>query len=127
MVKELKENVIFFICCQNLSRQNEKLFEDIFQVVIMQCKPIFVLYTVKFGGRLTKIPYPSIKNKGFLVIRWLVDAIKERYEDKLQDRLVKEFSDILKRKGNVVKKADEFLGVGQFNRTFLKRRMKIKL
>lgn len=95
--------------------------------IILLLKQIFTKYRIiitlikkKIAGRLYYLPYFINEQYGeVLLIHWFITSAKDRYENKLVDRLFCEFLDLYFGYGKTIRKIEEFYFLARKNQPFL--------
>ncbi len=87
--------------------------------VINRIRPTVEVVTKRIGGSNYQIPSPVRTHRALsLALRWLVEAVQKRSEKTATIRLAKELSDIMKDRGETIKKLEMVHKTAEANRAF---------
>ena len=88
---------------------------------ILRTAPIVTLESIKISGRIIQVPKPlSLEKQQILGIKWIIASARKRSNKTISEALLCELIDIIKNKGNTIKKRDEFHKLAEKNRIFIK-------
>lgn len=98
-------------------KDNEEL--EKFQECVEKVKPALEVRSRRVGGATYQIPMEvRPARRQALSIRWIIDSARKRKEKTMDERLFKEFLDILNDNGNALKKKADTHKMADANKAF---------
>jgi small subunit ribosomal protein S7 len=120
------KTIIEEIVCKSLQliKKNTKQSPlTVLKIAIFNIRPTITLKSVKIAGKSYQIPFPINKEKqDDLAIQWLVEAVDNKSEKTLIDRLYQEIVNAYNKKGSAYKKKDDIHHKAVANRTYIQYR-----
>lgn len=116
--KTIAEKIVYNLM-DNLEKKLKKPALEIVEECLSQASPPVILKAKRLGGANIQIPIALDDEKGkMLALRWIITAARKRTGDSMSARLEKEFVDITKGVGDVLKKKEEAIKMAEANKAF---------
>lgn len=92
---------------------------DIFHAAMENIRPGVEVRSRRVGGATYQIPIEVRSSRAeTLAMRWLIKSARSRNEDRMSDRLAREFLDAADGRGGAVKKREDTHKMAEANRTY---------
>ena len=92
---------------------------SVFNKAIENVRPLVVVRSRRVGGATYQVPVEVKGNRSqALAIRWLVNAIRNRKEKSLMEKLSSELMDAAGNKGSAIKKREDTHKMAEANKAF---------
>ena len=91
----------------------------VFHEALENIRPQIEVRSRRVGGATYQVPVEVRSDRAqALAIRWLIDAVRNRSENTMEERLFKEVLDASENRGNSVKKREDTHRMAEANRAF---------
>ena len=92
---------------------------NVFNTAIENVRPLVEVRSRRVGGATYQVPVEVKSNRSqALAIRWIVNAIRNRKEKSLVDKLSSELMDAAGNKGSAIKKREDTHKMAEANKAF---------
>lgn len=125
LMKDGKKAVAEKIVYSSLDKLNNKMklkdgeIINIFNECIDKVKPSLEVRARRVGGATYQVPSDvRASRKQALAIRWIIEAARNRKDKTMDEKLYKEFSDIMDGVGNAIKKRSDVHKMAEANKAF---------
>ena len=125
LMKDGKKAVAEKIVYSSLDKLNNKMklkdgeIINIFNECVDKVKPSLEVRARRVGGATYQVPSDvRASRKQALAIRWIIEAARNRKDKTMDEKLYKEFSDIMDGVGNAIKKRSDVHKMAEANKAF---------
>lgn len=95
--------------------------QKILNKIFLKYELVIRLIKKKIAGRIYNLPYFINRIQGrVLLLHWFVESVKQRFENKLSDKLYFEFLDFSTGYGRTIRKIEEYYLLALKNQPFLR-------
>jgi len=116
--KSTAQNIVYS-ALEKLAQEQKAEAPAIFRDIIEKASPILEVRSRRVGGATYQVPMEvRPARKIILVIRWLLEAARNRKGTNMADALYAEMKDILADTGTVMKKREDLHKMAEANRAF---------
>jgi small subunit ribosomal protein S7 len=110
---------IVYSALERLAKEQNAQVPSLLRDVIEKASPILEVRSRRVGGATYQVPMEvRPARKVILVIRWLLEAARNRKGTNMADALYHEMKDILAETGTVMKKREDLHKMAEANRAF---------